>query len=117
MPLPVPPEIEETMKIRGGAAWNGRPVFWAEAASPSAVDGRLDRPADAFRDAVQVVDKGQASQRAETLRLQRAGNVVDPSPAQPLQMVARLAAVIGRLAQRQEDRRIVARAAFARRLR
>ena len=84
MPLPVPPVIDETMKTRGAAAEGQARRLRPMAASPCRIDGRPDGPADPFRDAIQVVDQRQASQRAKALRLQRAGNVVDPAAAQPL---------------------------------
>ena len=108
MPLPVPPEIEETQENPRRRRLERQAGGLGRGGQPLAVHGRLDRLREVFQDSIQVVDEGQAPQRAKTLRLRRAGNVVNPAPAQPLQMIARFTAVVGRLAERQEDSRIVA---------
>ena len=110
MPLPVPPEIEATMKIRGGKSPKGRPVDLGRRRQPGGIERGLERLAEPLFHALEMVHKRQSPQGTQTLRLLRARNVVDPPPAQPLEVLARLAAVIGRLAQGEEDHRVVARA-------
>ena len=58
---------------------------------PFRVHGGLDCPFQVLADALAMVHQRQASQGAQTLRLQRAGDVVNPSAAQPLHPLARAA--------------------------
>ncbi len=95
------------MKTRGSGLRKGKPRGRGRGHDAGGIDRRADRACHLLDDPFHVVHQGQASQGAKTLGLGIAGNVVDPAAAQPVEAAAGLAAVIGRLAQRQEYGRVV----------